>query len=677
MRVTRGTMRRRLVLLLLCLVTAIGALIARLGVIQGIQSSWLKEQADALHSRTVPLEGIRGTIYDDKGQQLVYTASAAAVMAIPSQIKDKQQTAAALSKVLGMPQDKLLQLVSQKRSAVWITIGSKRLTDAQETALRDLKLSGIYLTEKGTRAYPDGTVAASVLGITGADNQGLTGIEKEYDNVLQGQKGYITIPTNASGQRMPNTGDQYVPPQPGDNIQLTIDTQIQEFVEREVENAVAEYSPDHVTAIVENPKTGAILAMANYPSFDPANWRNYPAATWNHNLAIWQTFEPGSTFKIVTLSAALNESKVNLNDSFYDPGYYEVAGHRIRCWKAGGHGSESFLNVVENSCNPGFIALGERLGKQTLFSYIKKFGFGTKTGIDLPGEGNGILFKLNKVGPLELATTSFGQGVSVTPIQQVMAMGAVANNGILMKPHVLQAIIDPTTGKVIEEVKPQEVRQVISPQTDLQVRQALESVVAKGSGANAYLPGYRVAGKTGTAQVAQNGHYVSGHYIVSFIGMAPANDPQLVAYIAIDHPRPKQGVIFGGVIAAPIVGRILFDSLNYLGVPQSADGIPKKIKWGDIVQLPVPNLIGMTVGDAQRAAIQSSAQFRATVSGTGKYVVAQSPAPGTLLPINSSIRIYLGDTPPVKTPLNAVPPASPPSGSTAAAATSSGTGSSG
>ncbi|MCL6453076.1 MAG: stage V sporulation protein D [Alicyclobacillus sp.] len=639
-------MRRRLVLLLLCLVTAIGGLIVRLGIVQGVQAPWLKQQADDLHSRTIPVEGVRGTIYDTNGKTLVYTATAPGVMAIPAQVTDKPAAAQQIARILGMQPDKVLQRLRLRQSSVWVTTGSMRLTAEQETKLRNLHLPGIYITDRGTRAYPYGSLAASVLGITGSDNQGLTGIEKQYDSILRGGRGYITLNTNAKGQKVPGTGEQSQPAPPGDDVELTIDAVIQQFVEREVEAAVAEYNPDHVTAIVEDPKTGAILAMANYPSFNPADWRNYPPATYNHNLAIWQTFEPGSTFKIVTLSAALQENQVKLNDQFFDPGYYEVAGHKIRCWKAGGHGSESFLNVVENSCNPGFIALGERLGKETLFSYIKKFGFGAKTGIDLPGEGTGILFNLKNVGPLELATTAFGQGVSVTPIQQVMAMGAIANGGVLMKPHVLKAVRNHETGQIVETVQPQAVRRVISASTDAQVRQALESVVAQGSGSNAYLPGYRVAGKTGTAQVAVNGHYASGHYIVSFIGMAPANDPKLVAYVAIDYPRPKQGVIFGGVIAAPIVGRILYDSLNYLGVPPSNDGIPKKYKWGDTVNLPVPNFVGMTYADAQRAAIQSSGMWRAAVSGQGKYVVAQSPAPGTALAPNSTVRLYLGDTPP-------------------------------
>nr|WP_188880835.1 stage V sporulation protein D [Alicyclobacillus cellulosilyticus] len=638
-------MRRRVVLLLFCLLGAIGGLIGRLAYIQVLQAPWLQGRAHRLWSRQIPLQPVRGSILDAEGHVLVYTATAPSVIVIPAQVKDKEKTARQLADVLRMPYDKVLALVRKRTLMVYVSPGGRRIRDEQLAAIRRLNLPGVYITEEGKRAYPYGALAAQVLGVTGADNQGLTGVEKQYDRQLRGQPGSITFFANAKGERMPGVGEDYVPPVDGEDVELTINAAIQQFVEREIERAVAVYHPDHVTAIVEDPQTGAILAMANYPSFNPADWQAYPQETYNRNLAIWQTFEPGSTFKVITLSAALQEGKVNLNDRFYDPGYYEVAGRRIRCWKAGGHGSQSFLNVVENSCNPGFIALGERLGKTALFQYIKAFGFGQKTGIDLPGEGNGILFPLNRVGPLELATTSFGQGVSVTPIQQVMAIGAVANGGLLMKPHVVQAFLDHDTGRVVGRVQPTVVRRVISEQTAAEVRSALESVVAQGSGGNAYLDGYRVAGKTGTAQVAKNGRYEPNHYIVSFIGMAPADHPRLVAYVAVDHPRPKDNVVFGGTIAAPIVGNILRDSLTYLGVPKRAGGIPKKVRWGDVVMVQVPDFVGMTIGDAQRTAIESGAQLRTQVLGTGKYVVAQSPQSGTKVPAGSVIRLYLGNTP--------------------------------
>lgn len=647
MRVTRRTMRHRFVILLLSLLTAIGGLIARLAYIQMVQSPWLKDMAEASWGRSIPVEGIRGTIYDAKGRELVYTASAPTIMVIPSQIKDKQGTANALAKVLGIPASDILVKLKKSQLMDYIGKNGNRVTEAQAEQVRSLGLPGVVISEKGKRAYPYGDLAAQVLGITGNDNQGITGLEKEYENALDGDRGYITFYAKANGERMPGVGEHYTPPVDGEDLKLTIDSQIQQFAEREIERAVAEYNPDHATAIIADPKTGNILAMANYPSFDPAHWKDYPASTYNQNLAIWQTFEPGSTFKIVTLSAALQENKVNLSDHFYDPGYYEVAGRKVKCWKAGGHGAQSYLNVVENSCNPGFIALGERLGKDLLFSYIKQFGFGSKTGIDLPGEGNGILFKLSKVGPLELATTAFGQGVSTTPIQQVMAMCAVANGGLLMKPHVVESFLDHDTGNVIQTVQPTEVRRVISAETAQEVRGALESVVARGTGRGAYAQGYRIAGKTGTAQVAKNGHYDSSHYIVSFIGMAPADNPQLVAYIAIDHPRPNNGQpVFGGTIAAPIVGRMLADSLQYLGAKPTNQGIPNKPRYGDPVSVEVPNFVGQTMQQVQRTAIESSAQLQMETKGSGKYVIMQSPEAGVKVPQYSKIRIYLGDTPP-------------------------------
>jgi stage V sporulation protein D (sporulation-specific penicillin-binding protein) len=640
-------MRRRFVILLLCLLTAIGGLVARLAYIQTVWAPWLKDMADASWGRSVPVQGTRGSILDAKGRELVYTASAPTIIAIPAQVKDKEGTAAKLAKILQMPESKVLALLKKRAIMVYVAPSAKRVTEQQAEQVRALGLPGIFISEQGKRAYPYNTLAAQVLGITGTDNQGITGLERQYDDVLAGKPGYITFYAKANGERMPGIGEHYVPPTDGRDVELTIDSQIQQFVEREIERAVVEYHPDGVTAIVADPKTGDILAMANYPAFNPSHWKDFPQSTYNRNLAIWQTFEPGSTFKIVTLAAALEEHKVSLRDRFYDPGYYEVAGRKVRCWKSGGHGSQSYLNVVENSCNPGFIALAERMGKQTLFSYIKNFGFGSKTGIDLPGEGNGILFSLSRVGPLELATTAFGQGVSVTPIQQVMAVCAVANGGILMKPHVVKAILDHDTGEVVQTVHPEAVRRVISEDTAKQVLGALESVVARGSGGGAYKEGYRIAGKTGTAQVAKNGRYDPSHYIVSFMGIAPADNPRLVAYIAVDHPRPINGQpIFGGVIAAPIVGRILADSLQYLGVQPSPQGLPKKPRYGDPIQVEVPNLVGMTSADAVRTALQSGAQLRTEVRGTGKYVVWQSPAGGTKVPVNSIVRLYLGNEPP-------------------------------
>ena len=291
--------------------------------------------------------------------------------------------------------------------------------------MQQLALPGIVVGEDNDRYYPFGNLASHVLGFTGIDNQGLTGIELKYDEYLSGIQGSITYLADAAGRQMPNSTETYIPPKDGLTLELTIDKHIQAIMERELDQAMLQHQPKSVIGIAMDPNTGEILAMASRPDYEPAQYQQYSSEVYNRNLPIWMTYEPGSTFKIITLAAALEEGKVDLkNDTFYDPGWIEVAGTHLHCWKRGGHGSQTFLEGVQNSCNPGFVLLGQMLGKETLFDYIKKFGFGQKTGIDLLGEENGIFFSLDRVGPVELATTSFGQGVSVTPIQQVAAVAA-------------------------------------------------------------------------------------------------------------------------------------------------------------------------------------------------------------------------------------------------------------
>lgn len=637
-------LRKRLVFILLFLALIFLLLLGRLAFLQLIQSPWLTKKAEDLWRRNILVEPKRGVIYDRNGAVLAYNGSAPTIIAVPRQIADKTGTAAKLAPLLSMKEEDVLRLISKNASQVYLAPGGRKMDENKARQIRELMLPGIYVTEEGKRYYPNGPLAAHLLGITGIDNQGLTGLELWYNDRLKGQPGSISFFANARGEEMPNENDQYVPPKNGNDLVLTLDKEIDTFVKREIDQVVATYHPDQVMAIVADPNTGEILAMENYPTFDPADYRNYSPAVYNQNLAIWKTFEPGSTFKIVTLAAALEEKKVSLKEQFYDPGYFEVAGRRVRCWKAGGHGQESFLEVVENSCNPGFMLLGQRLGKEKLFAYIHKFGFGAKTGIDAPGEGKGILFPLNRVGPLELATTSFGQGVSVTPIQQVMAVSAIANGGNLMKPYVAKEWRDHETGQVLEQNKPTVVRQVVSPETAKMVREALESVVARGSGKQAYRSEYRIGGKTGTAQVAApGGGYERGHYIVSFIGMAPIDHPRLVAYIAIDNP--KASLVFGSVIAAPAVGNILADSLHYLQVPPSKGGIEREYGYLDVRPVTVPQVAGMSVEEAQKLMIQSDANLKTETVGQGNYIVAQSPEAGIKVNPGSTLRLYLGEKP--------------------------------
>ncbi|MEK4453747.1 stage V sporulation protein D [Paenibacillus sp. FSL L8-0506] len=637
MKVSKVVTRRRMLWTLLGLAVLFGSLVVRLAYVQLSQGEELTAKVEDSLRRNIPFTAKRGEIMDREGVPLVSNITTPTVYAVPVQVKEKQKTAQQLAPLLGMTEEKLMTLLSKKEMSVKLQPGGRKITMDLAASIRDLQLPGIVVAEDSKRYYPYGDLAAHILGFTGIDNQGITGVESIYDNLLKGIAGNISYLSDAGGRLMPGSSEKYSAPQDGLNLELTIDKQIQSIMERELDQAMVKYQAQGAWAIAMNPKNGEILAMASRPGYEPASYKEYDAQIYNRNLPIWMTYEPGSTFKIITLAAALQEGKVDLqNDHFYDPGFIEVAGAKLRCWKKGGHGSQTFLQVVENSCNPGFVALGQRLGKESLFKYIRDFGFGSKTGIDLNGEANGILFKLSQVGPVELSTTAFGQGVSVTPIQQIAAVSAAINGGNLYKPHVTKAWVNPVTGETVSELKPELVRQVISEETSKKVRAALESVVAKGTGRPAFIDGYRVGGKTGTAQKVVNGRYSPTEHIVSFIGFAPADDPQIVVYTAVDNPK---GIQFGGVVAAPIVQNILEDSLHYMKVPERSDQLPKTYKYGETPIVTVPDLTGATVQDIYE---DLNMNFNLARSGTGNTVINQAPKAGARVEQGSTIRIYMG-----------------------------------
>ncbi|MEK5256201.1 stage V sporulation protein D [Paenibacillus odorifer] len=637
MKVSKVVTRRRMLWTLLGLAVLFGSLVVRLAYVQLSQGEKLSDKVEDSLRRNIPFTAKRGEILDREGIPLAYNISTPTVYAVPVQVKEKEKTAQQLAPLLGMTEEKLMSLLTKKSMSVKLQPGGRKITMELAASIRDLQLPGIVVAEDSKRYYPYGDLAAHILGFTGIDNQGITGVENIYDNLLKGIAGNISYLSDAGGRLMPGSSEKYSAPQDGLNLQLTIDKQIQSIMERELDQAMVKYQAQGAWAIAMNPKNGEILAMASRPGYEPGLYKEYDPQIYNRNLPIWMTYEPGSTFKIITLAAALQEGKVDLqNDHFYDPGFIEVAGAKLRCWKKGGHGSQTFLQVVENSCNPGFVALGQRLGKETLFKYIRDFGFGSKTGIDLNGESNGILFKLSQVGPVELSTTAFGQGVSVTPIQQIAAVSAAINGGNLYKPHVTKSWVNPETGETVSEVKPELVRQVISEETSKKVRAALESVVAKGTGRPAFIDGYRVGGKTGTAQKVVNGRYSPTEHIVSFIGFAPADDPQIVVYTAVDNPK---GIQFGGVVAAPIVQNILEDSLHYMKVPERSDQLPKTYKYGETPIVTVPDLTGATVQDIYE---DLNMNFNLARSGSGNTVINQAPKAGARVEQGSTIRIYMG-----------------------------------
>ena len=395
-------------------------IIARVFYIQVIDYKKLNKYAGNLWSRNLPIKADRGLIYDRNGVILADNVTTTSLVLIPNQIKDKEGTTQKLAEILGVSYEDMYKHVSKKTSIERVHPEGRQLSYETADKIKDLKLDGVYLVKESKRSYPYDTYLAHTLGFVGVDNQGLSGIELTYDKYLTGEDGAIKYYSDAKGNRL-KLNEVYEQPQDGMNITLTINNEIQSSLERELDNAVTKYDPDRAIGIVMDPNNGEILAMSARPNFSPSNYQNYSLEEINRNLPIWATYEPGSTFKIITLAAALEEGKVDLDkDTYNDSGSIKVENATLHCWKHGGHGHETFLQVVENSCNPGFVVLGQRLGKNKLFEYIDKFGFGKKTGIDLNGEGTGIIFDLNKVGPVELATTAFGQGVSVTPIQQVV-----------------------------------------------------------------------------------------------------------------------------------------------------------------------------------------------------------------------------------------------------------------
>ena len=627
--------RIKIVLLIVLFIFAI--IIAKVFYIEVIDYKKLNSLASGLWSRNLPIEADRGNIYTVDGEAIASNLTTTSLVFIPNQIKIKDLVAEKISEILDVPKGKIEEHLYKKSMMERVHPEGRRLSYEIADKIENLHFDGVYLLKESKRYYPHNEMLSHVLGYVGIDNQGLSGLELEYDDILTGEYGSIQYFSDAKGNNL-ERNSVYVEPEDGLDIYLTVDYGIQSSIERELDNVVLRYNPDGAWAIAMNPNTGEILGMSSRPNFNPNSYKDYDTETINRNMAIWASYEPGSTFKILTLSAAVNEGKVDLlKDTFYDGGSVNVDGARIKCWKHGGHGSQTFLEVVQNSCNPGFVELGNRLGKETLFDYINKFGYGKKTGIDLNGEATGILFSLDKVGPVELATTAFGQGVSVTALQQVVAVSAAINGGILYKPYIVKRVAYHENGQIIKEVKPTIVRDnIVTKDTSEKVRMTLESVVSLGTGRNAYIDGYRVGGKTGTAQKVNNGIYMQGNYIVSFIGFLPANDPKIVVYLAIDNPK---GVTqYGGTVSAPIVKNIMEDAITSLNIEKQDGGTEKRYQWYDKKYYTVPNV----VGKSKKEATSMLKSFSVEYSGSGDVVVNQSPDSDSRIAEGEKVRLYLG-----------------------------------
>lgn len=625
----------RMKVLLLIFVVLLLLIIIKVFYVQVFEYKKLYSLSKDLWSRDLPVEANRGLILDRNGVVLADNLTTTSLVLVPNQIKDKKDTTTKLAQILNVSYDEMYKHVNKKTSIERVHPEGRRLSYEIADKISNLKLPGVYLVKESKRYYPYGNLLSHTLGYVGIDNQGLSGLELQYDKYLTGESGAIKYFSDAKGNKL-NLSDVYLEPQDGMNLQLTIDINIQKSIERELNNIVDMFEPDMALAIVMNPNTGEIYGMGSRPDYDPNNYQNYNQQVLSRNLPIWATYEPGSTQKIITTSAAIEEKVVDLdNDLFYDSGSVKVDTAKIKCWKAGGHGQQTFMEVLQNSCNPGFVKMCQLLGKDRLFSYLDKFGFGAKTGVDLSGEGKGIIFPLSKVGNVELATTAFGQGISVTPIQQVTAVSAVVNGGKLYQPYILKSISEKETGNIIKKNSKKFIRQTISKETSNTMRRALENVVAKGGGKAAYIDGYRIGGKTGTAQKVENGVYLVNNYIMSFMAVVPSNNPEAVLYLAIDNP--KHTAMLSSYTTTPIARRILLDIIEALDIKKQDSQIEKEKEWSDKTIYEVPNVVGMTKKEAKKALENFTVEY----AGTGDKVVSQSPEAGTRVEEKTVVRLLL------------------------------------
>lgn len=626
-------------------------LIGRLFWLQNIESAELLVKARKTWEKSNAINPKRGEIIDRNGQQLAYTGKAYTVIAriAPYEndrknkdyVQDKQETAAKLAPILDMSSSAIMERLEKKSDQVELRPGGWKIPKEKAEQVKALKLPGISLYEETRRYYPYGVFASSVLGYTNLDGQAQMGIELSQDTQLRGEKGSFTFKKDGKGNQLPDGLESYKPAIDGHRITLTLDHNIQSYVEDALNQAASQYKMKGITAIVADPNTGEILGMGSRPSFNP----NSPSGIKDYrNPAVGTNFEPGSTFKIVTLAAAIEEKMFNPNDYYMSGTYNKIKGSKeVRDHNGGrGWGMISFKEGVKHSSNVAFVILGyERLKEEKLFSYLQKFGFGEKTGIDLPGEEKGLFNPNRRYYARDIASISFGQGVGVTAIQQVAAVGAVANGGKLMKPYIIKEIRDSRTGAIVAQKGPQMMRRVVSENTASQVRDLLHAVVNEknGTGQPFALPGYHVAGKTGTAQVSRNGRYVPGKYINSFIGFAPKDKPKLLIYVLVDEPDIDTPSAGGKIIAAPVFKSILERSLQYMKL--SPDKTAPVVAVQDETAI-MPQLSGSTVGQAKTRVKQAG--LTAEVLGNGAKIIAQYPEASVELTKGSTVYILTAKT---------------------------------
>lgn len=534
------------------------------------EAEYYQKKAEALHERERDIKAARGEIIDCNGTVLATNKTVCTISVIHSQIKDPERVIRSLSELLDMDEEAVRKRVEKVSSIERIqTNVEKEIGDK----IRDLELAGVKVDEDFKRYYPYHELASTVLGFTGGDNQGIIGLEVKYEDWLAGTDGKILTVTDARGVELDKIAEDRLEPVPGKTLQLSMDYNIQMYAQQMAEKVMEEKQADGVSIILMNPSNGELYAMVNVPEFDLDDPFTLPQGTvglteeekqyalnqmWR-NRSINDTYEPGSVFKVVTAAACLEEGVVTTQDQFHCPGYYVVEDRRIRCHKVGGHGSETFAQGIQNSCNPVFINIGLRLGVDRFCDYYDQFGLLGNTGVDLPGEASTIMHQRKNIGQVELATMSFGQSFQVTPIQMATTFSSIINGGNRMTPHFGKRVLD-QDGTVAETFSDKKGKRILSEETSATMRALLESVVSEGGGKNAAVEGYRIGGKTATSQTLPRS---ANKYISSFVGFAPADDPQILGMCIIYNP---QGVYYGGTIAAPVIGKIFENILPYLGI---------------------------------------------------------------------------------------------------------------
>ena len=656
MKMDRHKAQRNIGRLGLAMLAVLAVVVFRYAWLQLVQGSELSARMRAQVGENYLAQSTRGAILDRNGRELAVSTMTKSLYVDPNHVKEPEVLAADLAPLIGLSEQQVLDDIAEGGGFQWV---KHHLPQEEYENVRQLMKEKEYtdclnFIDEAKRYYPNDLLAANVLGFVGTEDKGLDGVEQALDGLLKGEVEEEFLQTDRSSRPILSSIFTRKQRYKGDyckTVTLTIDSSIQFMVEQELDRAMAENGPKAITCIVMDPKNGDVLAMAGRPSYNPNTFWDYSPESWK-NRAVSFIYEPGSTFKAMVAGAALQENVVSPNQVFVDPGYVMVSGRRIQNWSGESFGTVTFTDVVKQSLNTGFAQVGLSLGAKRLTEYAKRFGFGEVTGIDLPGEESGLLFDPDDMRDSDIATMSIGQSIAVTPLQLITAMSAVANDGVLLKPHIVKEIRN-ADGSVYLESERTEVRRVIESSTDKTLMGLLEQVVATGGGHKAAVKGYRIAGKTGTAQkIREDGAgYMDGRYIASFCGFAPVEDPKVTVLVIID--APTLGSYYGGQIAAPVAGRIFAQLMRYMHIEPTSEVLmdietvpqpherpkPKKVFQGEVPngKVVMPDFIGMSLREAARKAAENGLTFEGEGSGVA---ASQSIEPNTLVDAGTAITVY-------------------------------------